>query len=135
MRRAAESGWSIRKALACYKAKRTSFWRRRKRYGGTDSSLAGRRSHRPHSGHPRKAPKKTTRKIKCLRDQAKGNGWSSVDIRAGLNGFEGFSASCSTVLRCLKRLDGMSLAGRIPREGTARSAARRRCRGRNGRRT
>ena len=71
VRRAAESGWSIRKALACYKAKRTSFWRRRKRYGGTDSSLADRRSHRPHSGHPRKAPKKTTCKIKCLRDQAK----------------------------------------------------------------
>ena len=135
VRRAAESGWSIRKALACCKAKRTSFWRWRKRYGGTDSSLADRRSHRPHSGHPRKAPKKTTCKIKCLRDQAKRNGCSSVDIRAGLNGFEGFSASCSTVLRCLKRLDGMSLTGRIPREGTARSAARRRCRGRNGRRT
>ena len=60
VRRVVESGWSIKKALAYYKIKRTSFWRWRKRYDGTGASLAG-KSHRPHSDHPRKTPKKTAR--------------------------------------------------------------------------
>lgn len=34
VRRAVESGWSIRNALSYYKVKRISFWRWRKRYDG-----------------------------------------------------------------------------------------------------
>lgn len=105
VRRVLESGWSIRKALSYYKVKRTSFWRWRKRYDGTEASLAD-RSHRPLSEHPRKTPRETAYKIKCLRDQAKRNAWSSVDVWARLNLLAGCSASYSTVLRCLKRLDG-----------------------------
>ena len=105
VKRVIDSGWSIKKALAYYKVKRTSFWRWRKRFDGTDASLAD-RSHRPHSDHPRKAPKGTAYKIKCLRNQAKRNCWSSIDIWVKLNGFEGCKASYSTVLRYLKKLDG-----------------------------
>ena len=105
VKRVLESGWSIRKALAYYKVKRTSFWRWRKRYDGTDGSLAD-RSHRPHSDHPKKTSKETAYKVKCLRDQAKRNAWSSVDIWVRLNSLGGFQASYSTVLRILKRLDG-----------------------------
>ncbi len=63
-------------------------------------------SHRPHSEHPRKTPKKTAYKIKCLFGQAKRNAWSSIDIWVKLNGLDGYAASYSTVLRILKRLDG-----------------------------
>ncbi len=105
VRRVVESGWSIRKALSYYKVKRTSFWRWRKRYDGTAASLAD-RSHQPKSDHSRKTPERTAHKIKCLANCRKRDNLSSIDIWMRLNSFDGYSASYSTVLRILKRLDG-----------------------------
>lgn len=102
VRRVVESGWSIRKALAYYKVKRTSFWRWRKRYDGTAASLAD-RSHKPKSDHPRKTPEETARKIECL--HRRNPSGSSIDIwLKALSA--GFAVSYSTCLRMLKRLDG-----------------------------
>lgn len=102
VRRVVESGWSIRKALAYYKVKRTSFWRWRKRYDGTAASLAD-KSHRPHSDHPRKTPGEAARKIERLRRRNPSD--SSVDIWIKALS-AGFGISYSTCLRILKRLDG-----------------------------
>lgn len=102
VRRVLESGWPIRKALSYYKVKRTSFWRWRKRYDGTDASLED-KSHRPRSEHPRKTPEATVLKIERLRKRNPED--SSVDIWMKTVS-AGYPISYSTCLRTLKKLDG-----------------------------
>lgn len=105
-KRRRESGWPIGKILSYYHVRRSSLYRWLKRYDGLGEQGLRDLSHKPKSDHPKKTPKKTAYKIKCLRDQAGRNAWSSVDIWVKLNSLEGFQASYSTVLRILKRLDG-----------------------------
>lgn len=105
-KRVRESGWPLAKVLSYYHVRRSSLYRWLKRYDALGEEGLRDAPHTPKSDHPRKTPKNTAYKIKCLRNQAKRNCWSSVDIWVRLNGFEGCQASYSTVLRCLKKLDG-----------------------------
>lgn len=102
VRRGVESGWSIRKAIAYYKVKRTTFWRWRKRYDGTEESLMD-KSRRPHSEHPRKTPIEAVSKISNYRRRNPGD--SSIDIWVKTVK-SGWAMCYSTCLRILKRLDG-----------------------------
>ncbi len=102
VKRVVESGWSVRKALSYYRVSRTSFWRWRKRYDGTDASLAD-KSHKPHSEHPRKTSPKAAYKIRCFRKRNPGA--SSVEIWVKMLS-SGYPISYSTCLRTLKKLDG-----------------------------
>ena len=103
--RRANSGWSVKKICSYYHVSRQSLWRWMARFDGSKDSLAD-LSHRPHSECVWKTPEETAHKIECLANCRKRDNLSSIDIWMRLNSFDGYSASYSTVLRILKRLDG-----------------------------
>ena len=105
-RRIRESGWPMRKVLSYYHVKRPTVYRWLKRFDEFGDEGLRDLPHKPKSRHPSTISRKAAYKIKCFHDQAKRNGWSSVDVWVKCNSLDWMDVSYSTVLRYLKKIGG-----------------------------
>ena len=93
------SSWSIKKVLSFYHVKRSSLYRRLKKFNGTKESLID-KSHKPLKKHPNSIDSDIVNKILNLHKRNSSQSFTEIRVRLK---HDGINVSPSSVLRIFKR--------------------------------